>query len=313
MKNFLFSILSKKINSFLEKRNFMIIFRNGSAVGDHVYLSGVIKKIHEQNKKKIILFTNHFNLFLNNPRIYKLFKFNKNSLIWYFLRNLKNRAILEFHSIHATKKNHNLKKKYFLYFHENNKIHLAQAMSEHFKLNINFNNFKNEFFFSKNELLKFKKDLDLPEKFSLIQSTSKTSFTKNKEWKQEGMQSIVDHFSKINWIQIGLSTEPKLNNCIYKLDLDLRSLAFVISKCNFLVTYEGLFNHLASCFEKKTFLIHTGFLPVEAFNYRNNILIEKNSNMECFPCFDLECKSHHENCVKNLSDDFVIKSISQNI
>jgi ADP-heptose:LPS heptosyltransferase len=186
-------------------------------------------------------------------------------------------------------------------------------MSEHFKLNINFKNFKNEFFFSKHELLKFKKDLDLPEKFSLIQSISKTSFTKNKEWKHEGMQSIVDYFSQINWIQIGLSTEPKLNNCIYKLDLDLRSLAFVISKCNFLVTYEGLFNHLASCFEKKTFLIHTGFLPVEAFNYRNNIIIEKNSNMECFPCFDLDCKSHHENCVKNLSDDFVIKSISQNI
>jgi hypothetical protein len=47
------------------------------------------------------------------------------------------------------------------------------------------------------------------------------------------MQSIVDYFSQINWIQIGLSTEPKLNNCIYKLDLDLRSLALVISKCNF--------------------------------------------------------------------------------
>jgi hypothetical protein len=116
MKSFFFSILSKKINSFLEKRNFIIIFRNGSAIGDHVYLSGVIKKIHEQNKKKIILFTNHFNLFLNNPRIYKLFKFNKNSLIWYFLKNLKNRAILEFHSIHATKVNHNLKKNIFYIF-----------------------------------------------------------------------------------------------------------------------------------------------------------------------------------------------------
>ena len=126
-------------------------------------------------------------------------------------------------------------------------------MSEHFELNIDFDNYKNEFFFSKEELINFRKKINLPEKFSLIQSTSKTSFTQNKEWSFEGMQSVVDYFANINWVQIGLSTEPKLNNCIHKLDLDLRSLAFVISKCDFLVTYEGLFNHLASCFEKKLF------------------------------------------------------------
>ena len=186
-------------------------------------------------------------------------------------------------------------------------------MSEHFELNIDFNNYKNEFFFSKDELIKFKEKINLPEKFSLIHSTSKTSFTQNKEWSFEGMQSVVDDFSHINWVQIGLSNEPKLNNCIHKLDLDLRSLAFVISKCNFLVTYEGLFNHLASCFEKKTFLIHTGFLPVEAFKYQNNIIVEKNSKMKCYPCFDIECKNHHNNCMENLSKDFVINSIKKNL
>ena len=116
MKKFLFSFLSNKLNFFLEKRNYLIIFKNGSAVGDHVYLSGVIKKINEKSKKKIILFTNYFNLFLNNPRIYKLFKIKNNSFIWYFLKNLKNKSILEFKSIHATIENHDLKKKIFFIF-----------------------------------------------------------------------------------------------------------------------------------------------------------------------------------------------------
>tara|TARA_A100001011_G_C14300785_1_gene840679 strand:+ start:181 stop:1134 length:954 start_codon:yes stop_codon:yes gene_type:complete len=317
MKSFLSLALKKlfhkRLNRFLSKRHYLIIFRNGSAIGDHVYLSSIIAKIHNQNNKKIILFTNYFDLFLNNPKIYKLFKFKANSIIWFFLESLKSDSILEFHSIHATYENHYIKKKYFLFFHKKKKIHLGQAMSSHFNLDIDYKNLKNEFFFSKKELKEYEDELELPLNFSLIQSTSKTSFTKNKEWKLERMQSIVDHFSEINWIQIGLSSEPRLKNCIYKLDLDLRKLAFVIFKCDFLVTYEGLFNHLASSFNKKNFLIHTGFLPIEAFNYSNNIVIEANSKMKCYPCYDIHCESHTEDCLKNLTVDLVINKIKNNL
>ena len=67
------------------------------------------------------------------------------------------------------------------------------------------------------------------------------------------MQAIIDNFQKFKWIQIGKSDEPILSNCDKMLDLNLREVAYVISKCEFLVTYEGLFNHLASCFQKKKF------------------------------------------------------------
>ena len=87
----------------------------------------------------------------------------------------------------------------------------------------------------------------------------------------------------------------------------------MIYRCNFLVTYEGLFNHIASCFNKKNFLIHTGFLPVEAFFYQNNILVERNSNMNCYPCFKLNCKSHIKDCEENLKEEFVINKIRSNI
>ena len=220
---------------------------------------------------------------------------------------------MEFISVHATKKNHDVLKKYFLNFHSNNRIHLAHAMSEHFDFNLEYKNLENEFFFSEDELKQFESEIRLPSKFSLIQSTSKQSFTRNKEWKIEGMQSIIDYFKDIKWIQIGKNDEPQLNNCKNMLNLNIREVAFVISKCQFIVTYEGLFNHLASCFQKKNFVIHTGFLPIEAFKYKNNIIIEKNSEMDCYPCFKIDCESHSKKILRNMDNEYVVSKIKSNL
>ena len=248
-------------------------------------------------------------LFQNNKRINYLFQFSIKSYIWFFLSSLKVQNILEFNSIHLKKQN----TIYFLNYHKNNKISLAQAASEHFQMNIDYTNLQNEFFFSNNEIKKFKKKFLLKEKFSLIQSTTKTSFTKNKEWKIDGMQKIIDSFPEINWIQIGTANEPKLINCNHILDADLREAAYLIYKCDFLVVYEGLFNHLASCFNKKTFLIHTGFLHADSIKYPNNILIETNNKMNCYPCFKMNCKDHKKKFLKYLKDAKVIEKIRCNI
>ena len=108
------------------------------------------------------------------------------------MNSLKGNSILEFHSLKATKKNHFEEKKYFLYYHKKNKIHLARAMSEHFNLKLQYSDLNNEFFFSNNEISIFKNKLKLPKNYALIQSTSKQSFTNNKEWKVSGMQAIIN-------------------------------------------------------------------------------------------------------------------------
>ncbi len=308
LKFILNNFLSIPINYLLKKKNFLIIYRNGSAIGDHVYMSSIIKKISEKKIFKILLFTNYYEFYINNPRIYKLFKINKKSPIWFLLNNLNSNSILEFRSTFDDNKN-----KHFLYYHKPSKIHLAQAMSSHFNLNIDYKNLENEIFFSKKEIKIYEKKIQLPDNFALIQSFSKSSYTKNKDWKYEGMQAIINYFNKINWIQIGHRDEPKLSNCAHLLNLSFRELSYVISRCNFLVTYEGLFNHLASCFNKKNFLIHLGFLPVEAFNYKNNIVIEKNKDLECYPCYSPNCDLHQEFKLNNLNEDYVIKLINQNL
>ena len=52
ISNLIKKFLSKYFNNFLEKRNIIIIFRNGSAIGDHIYMSSVIREISIREKKK---------------------------------------------------------------------------------------------------------------------------------------------------------------------------------------------------------------------------------------------------------------------
>ena len=56
IKNFIKFIIKKIIRPlimhYLKKKNYIIIFRCGSAIGDHVYMSSIIKKIYDLKKKK---------------------------------------------------------------------------------------------------------------------------------------------------------------------------------------------------------------------------------------------------------------------
>jgi len=307
LKKILSKLFTNLINVILYKKNIVVVFRNGSAIGDHVYMTGVIREM-AQKKIKIILFSNYYQLFENNYRIYRLFRPHSKSYIWFFLNIFKGKNILEFRSRYDKKEN-----KHFLFYHKKTNIHLSQAMSEHFKMNLNYMNLQNEFFFSKEELVTFEDKIKLPNEFALIQSTTKNTYTPNKNWSVSGMQGIINHFTNINWIQIGKLNEPKLDNCRLLLDLNLRELAYVIFRSKFIVSYEGLFNHLGSCFNKKVFLIHVGFLPVEAFKYKNNIIIENNKSYPCYPCFDIDCRDHKEFTKKNIRLEKVIQDIEKNL
>lgn len=305
------SIIPNFINRIMIYFKILIIFKSGSAIGDQLLLTGLVRLIKEKYDYKIILFLNYKEFFHYNPRVYKVFKLNNSSLIskifLFILRRINCERIIEFL---PQKKNE--KGKHFSYFY-NSKMHLAEITSAHFNLNLNFKDFKNEIYFSEKEIEMFRQKIKLPHEFALIQSTSKQTFTKNKEWKVEGMQSIVKFFQKIHWIQIGKKEEPILKDCEKMPDLNFRELAYVISKCKFLVSYEGLFNHLASCFDKKNFLIHTGFLSVEFSHYKNNIVVENNKNIKCFPCYDFYCSSHKRSLNNNLTNEYVINIIQKNL
>ena len=98
------------INTILYKRNIIVVFRNGSAIGDHVYMTGVLREIAQKNKDSFIL--KFYELFENNHRIYRLFRPHSKSYIW-FLNIFKGKNVLEFRSQHDKKGN-----KHFLFYHK---------------------------------------------------------------------------------------------------------------------------------------------------------------------------------------------------
>ena len=300
----------KKINIELKKRNYLIIHRQGTAVGDQICMTGIISKIYKKNLK-IIVFSNYTELFKNNPKISKIYNlnnfFNKHIL-------LKILNIFEGDSIKSyTTKIWDTDKYTFMKFRPRN-IHYGLAHALHFDMNLNSDGFKNEIYFSDNEIIEYKKKFNLQNRYAVIHSESKRTFTKNKDWGPEKIQNVVNKFDKINWIQVGIPGEFILKNTLKcYFNISLRELAFIISNSDFLVCMEGMFNHMASAFNKKNFLIHAGFSTVESCQYPNNILIENNSKLKCYPCFSFDCIEHKKHCDENLTSDYAINIIKKNL
>jgi hypothetical protein len=76
---------------------------------------------------------------------------------------------------------------------------------------------------------------------------------------------------------------------------------------------EGLYNHLASCFDKKTFIILSGMLPVSASYYKNNVVISKFEDLDCAPCYKLNnCVKSEKLCTTQITPEYVVDMINKN-
>jgi len=169
---------------------------------------------------------------------------------------------------------------------------------------------KNQFYFSTEEELNLSKKLNLPKVYALIHSEAKNTFSKLKNWGHENMQEIVYSLDCIPWIQIGKSGEIKLKNSEHRFDLSIREIAYVVKNCKFLVSNEGLFNHVASCFDKKKFIILSGMIPKEAIAYDNNISFLKVDDLKCYPCYKLNnCIIGNKPCISRTTSKEVIEKI----
>ena len=59
LKKILKKLFKEHINNILNKKKIVIIFRNGSAIGDHLYMTSVLREIASKGYK-IILFSNYY-------------------------------------------------------------------------------------------------------------------------------------------------------------------------------------------------------------------------------------------------------------
>ena len=146
-------ILRYLFDRFCKKRKILIIYRFGMAVGDHLLMTGLIKLIKDQYDYKIVVFTCYPDLFKHNKKIEKIYRLKFNlisSFLVKFFNYLRCENIKEF-----LNPSNNPGKIFGLSQYKD--IHITQYQSINFNLKINYDNLKNEFFFSNEENKIFKK------------------------------------------------------------------------------------------------------------------------------------------------------------
>ena len=187
------------------------------------------------------------------------------------------------------------------------KKHLAHFISGRLCKVLDFSDFKNEIILSTNEKNEFKnkfKNLDV-NKYAIINPHSKSQFTPNKGWGFENFQKLVD-ISNYTWCQVGEKNDKKLKHVKYYLDISLRELFYLISKSNFVLANEGYLNHIASSFDKKTYILKPGIIPNDYFKYNNTISIERDPPIACSPCYlKTPCYKEKRFCMTDIAPESV--------
>jgi ADP-heptose:LPS heptosyltransferase len=301
-------VIAKILNKLLYFFKIKFIFREGKSIGELIYLTSLVSYFHKLNYRVIVL-TKYSEVFFNNKKIY----FNLDSSKLYFLRKiifkilfkLEGKNIINFNPLNSQLKfDEHFLKKY------SRNTHLLSAITQKLGIIFDYRNVENEFFFSKKEEERLKSKLILPETYALIHSESKKTYALNKDWGPEKMQKVVELCNHIQWVQTGLSSDYCLKGAIHKFNLTIREMAFLVYKCKFLVSLEGVFNHLASCFKKKNFLILSGMLPYQATYYKNNIIISNTDKLKCYPCYQLNnCHIDGKPCTNGILVNDVVKKI----
>ena len=179
----------------IEKTNFYIIFRNGTAIGDHFLITSVIENIKKFYKREIIIYSVYPDLFLNNPNVYKVFNYNKTEKqIRSYLKSSKSKFILNFRYDWTLEK----QKKSLVEWYTNSIT------------NLSFKNCYPKIYLSEDENNRFKQKNNLPEKYCIIQSQGKLNHkvSQIKDWGVDNFQEVVNLTrNHIKWIQIGQEGE----------------------------------------------------------------------------------------------------------
>lgn len=171
----------------------------------YVYLVFQILLKKKNRRLKIILIVSYPELFYNNKDFFLLLKFKKNKIGYYFFRilnKIKGSSIKEFRSKYTEEGD-------FTYLRNINGQHIIKAMSCEFLDMIKDSEIEiqNKFILNKSEQKRIKTKFILPTEYALVQSQGKSYYSTLKQWDLQKLQKVINYFSNIKWVQIGLENE----------------------------------------------------------------------------------------------------------
>ena len=169
---------------------------------------------------------------------------------------------------------------------------------------------KPEIFLSPSEL----KKASLPsgqKPWIAIHSTGVTEMTENKNWYPERFTEVLKKLREVcRVVQLGRESDPPL-----EVDLDLRGkirpreAAAVLASCSGLLCQVGYLMHAAAAVGTRAVVIYGGFEAPWESGYEQNINLY--TKLPCSPCWLREPCPYDKECMKQISVDDVMNSVSE--
>lgn len=298
------------VNEVLELLNTTVIWRIGSAIGDHVLMTGAVREVYSQQKSRIVVITNYPVFFRNNKYVRLLLTIEAN-------RKYTKWVIPFFHYIGGKRfLNFCVKTSSIEFLDHMREIrfngHISMLHILHWSIKKNFKSLVPELFFSEADFFEFSRKLSLPDDYCVVCPHSKTSLTTVKSWHRGGFASVISETRSLNWIQVGGEVEASLPNIRFNLSgkLSLYELIILLANSRYVLTTEGLINHIAAAFPSvKTFLIHSGFSHYQYVEYANTIILKASAIPSCAPCWKKECNLSEKVCTTRLRASDVVERI----
>lgn len=168
-----------------------------------------------------------------------------------------------------------------------------------------------QIFLSNSELENIKSKF--PSKYIVCCPVGKQTFSANrKEWGIENFQELINIYKDINFVQVGYTNDPLMENVIDGRYLTIRETASLIKNSLFFIGLEGGLMHLAKAVNKKSVIIYGGAILPEISAYNENLNIY--AKVSCSPCLTSEhplprCASMI--CMKKITPQYVSFKIKE--
>lgn len=297
------------VNAWLRRRKLFVLYRlHGSAIGDTVVMTGVVRCIAEELGCRVIVYVKqNDDIFLHNPRVLFCRSYEKmgrleKTLVKSGLDILRGSHIAKYHPQMRDLKGYLL----------SHREHSIVTNSRHIP-GLHYRSLRTEIAFGEDERAELSRTLALPPAYAVVKPTGKTSVTTKKEWGLENFQAVVDAFPDIIWIQPGAPEELLLDGVIdLRGETNLRELFYLIAHARFTLAIEGLYNHIAGAFHQPSFVIFSGHFFPEAFAYDNTVAIIQKNMPTCSPCFIdglRDCPIPGKPCMSELTPELAAATI----
>lgn len=300
-------------NRYLSRKKLFVLYRlAGSSLGDSIAMSSAVRCISEDLHCKVILFIkSNDEIFHGNTEIARLYCYARmnrytRSFIKSLLHMLQGSHVASYDAKIAAPGAYML----------THRPHSVVLNTMHIP-GLQWKNLKPLIMLSDSEKKAVREKCQLPASYAVIKPSGKTTVTTKKEWDLDKFQQVVDRMPQIRWVQPGLPEDPLLHGVIdLRGKTNLRELLCIVAESQFVLTIEGLYNHIGAAFDVPSFVVLSGFFYPESFTYESTVMISQDDEVPCAPCFldgNKDCPIPGKPCMAQLSPGIVVTAIENQL